>query len=59
MEYDHWDNNRAIEELKATGYTNLENEWDVLGYLEHYRPTWQHKHAAAPRQLRVGQVKRW
>jgi tyrosine-protein phosphatase SIW14 len=41
MDYDHWSNSQAIKELKAGGYTNLENEWDVLGYLERYRPTWQ------------------
>lgn len=60
MEYDHWSNNRAIEDLKAGGYTNLENEWDVLGYLERYRPRWQTRELASSAQpRRVGQVKRW
>jgi len=46
MEYDHWCNSQAIRELKAGGYTNLENESDVLGYLERYRPTWQDRESA-------------
>ena len=41
MEYEHWTNARAIAEVKACGYTNLDDEWDILGYLEQYRPTWQ------------------
>jgi len=41
MEYDHWTNARAINELKEFGYFNLGEEWDVLGYLEEYEPTWQ------------------
>jgi tyrosine-protein phosphatase SIW14 len=40
MEHDHWSNARAIEELKACGYDNLDDEWDILGYLEQYRPSW-------------------
>lgn len=39
MEHDHWTNNQAIEELEASGYTDMER--DVLGYLENYRPTWK------------------
>jgi protein tyrosine/serine phosphatase len=46
MEYEHWSNAQAIEELKAGGYTNLEDEWDLLGYLEQYCPTWR---ASSPR----------
>lgn len=41
MEFEHWTNAQAIEEVKAFGYTNLDGEEDVLGYLEHYKPTWQ------------------
>ena len=41
MEFDHWTNAQAIEEVKAFGYTNLDGEEDVLGYLEHYKPTWR------------------
>jgi protein tyrosine/serine phosphatase len=40
MEFQHWSNARAIAELKACGYSNLDDEWDVLGYLEQYRPSW-------------------
>jgi protein tyrosine/serine phosphatase len=41
MEYEHWSNERAIDELKANGYTNLDDEWDVLTYLERYHPRWR------------------
>jgi tyrosine-protein phosphatase SIW14 len=41
MEYEHWTNERAIAEVRACGYSNLDDEWDILGYLEQYRPTWQ------------------
>ena len=37
MECDGWSNDRAIDEMKALGYFNLENEGDILGYLERYR----------------------
>ena len=40
MEFERWSNARAIAELKACGYSNLDDEWDVLGYLEQYRPSW-------------------
>jgi len=40
MEHDHWTNAQAIAEMKAYGYRNIDDEWDLLGYLEHYRPTW-------------------
>ena len=33
-------NGRAIAEMKACGYSNLDDEWDILGYLEQYRPSW-------------------
>jgi protein tyrosine/serine phosphatase len=38
MEFEGWSNAEAIQELKANGYTNLEEEWDILGYLEQYQP---------------------
>jgi hypothetical protein len=41
MEYEHWSNDEAIGEMKACGYSNLDDEWDILGYLEQYRPRWQ------------------
>src|SRR5439155_1607322 len=51
MERDRWSNEDAIADLKAGGYDNLDNELDVLGYLQQYRPTWQQSEeppAAAP-----------
>jgi tyrosine-protein phosphatase SIW14 len=41
MEVDHWDNETALDELRACGYRHLDDEWDVLGYLESYRPRWK------------------
>ena len=43
MEYEHWTNAQAIAEVRAFGYVNLDDEWDVLGYLEQYRPRWWDK----------------
>jgi tyrosine-protein phosphatase SIW14 len=40
MEYDHWTNQRAIEELRANGYTTLEDDWNLLEFLEDYQPRW-------------------
>ncbi|MBV9122273.1 MAG: dual specificity protein phosphatase family protein, partial [Planctomycetes bacterium] len=41
MEYDRWSNDRAINELREGGYTNLDEEWDLLTYLENYQPRWR------------------
>jgi protein tyrosine/serine phosphatase len=41
MEFDHWDNAAALDELRAGGYRHLDDEEDVLGYLENYRPRWK------------------
>jgi tyrosine-protein phosphatase SIW14 len=38
MEYDGWSNADAIAEMKRLGYDNLDDEWDVISYLEQYRP---------------------
>jgi protein tyrosine/serine phosphatase len=46
MERDRWSNEEAIADLKATGYTTLNCDLDLLGYLEQYRPTW--KQSAEP-----------
>ena len=46
MEYEHWSNEDAIKELKACGYKYLEDEWDLLGYLEAYQPRWKTAHAS-------------
>jgi protein tyrosine/serine phosphatase len=43
MEYDRWPTAEALDELRANGYRNLDDEWDVLGYLEQYRPRWWDK----------------
>lgn len=41
MEYEHWSNARAIAEMKACGYENISDEFDLLSYLERYQPRWQ------------------
>lgn len=41
MEYDHWDNQAALDELQQCGYDHLYSEWDVLGYLRNYVPRWK------------------
>jgi hypothetical protein len=38
MEFEGWDNERAIAEVKAMGYDNFDNEMDIRGWLEGYRP---------------------
>lgn len=40
MEYDRWTNDEALAELRGAGYTNLDNESDVLSYLKSYKPRW-------------------
>jgi protein tyrosine/serine phosphatase len=46
MEYEHWSNEEAIEEMRVCGYNTLEDEWDLLSYLEQYRPRWKRKSPA-------------
>ena len=46
IECEKWSNDAAIAEVKELGYDHLDDELDVLGYLEHYRPTW--KQSAEP-----------
>ncbi|HTU17052.1 MAG TPA: tyrosine-protein phosphatase [Gemmataceae bacterium] len=43
MEFEHWSNAQAIAEMKACGYTNLDEELDILSFMEQYRPTWMPK----------------
>jgi hypothetical protein len=38
MEYEGWSNAEAIAEMRTCGYKDLEDEWDLLGYLEQYVP---------------------
>ncbi|HLN29531.1 MAG TPA: tyrosine-protein phosphatase [Gemmataceae bacterium] len=45
MEYDHWTNEHAIAELRACGYRDLSDEWDLLGYLQTYQPRWKNEKA--------------
>jgi protein tyrosine/serine phosphatase len=41
MEHERWTNAAALAEMKALGYVNLDDEWDILGYLESYQPRWR------------------
>jgi tyrosine-protein phosphatase SIW14 len=62
MEFDHWTNAQAIAEVKACGYDNLENEWDILGYLERYKPSWSHEEVPSLQEWkkkRLDHVSRW
>ena len=43
MECEHWSNDRAIDEMKAMGYTTLNGDKDILGYLTNYKPAWKGK----------------
>jgi protein tyrosine/serine phosphatase len=50
MEFEGWTNEQAIEEMKANGYHNLEEDLDLYGYLTSYRPSWKdRKETAKPR----------
>jgi len=53
MEFEHWNNAQAIAEMKACGYTNLDEELDILGYLEQYRPSWMPKVEPPPSSVEV------
>ncbi len=46
MEFEHRARAEALAEMRACGYTTLDDEWDILGYLEHYRPSWMDEPAA-------------
>ena len=41
MEYQHWTNAEALDELRRHGYTHLDDEWDLLEYLENFQPRWK------------------
>lgn len=43
MEFERWSNAQAIAEMKTCGYSNLDDELDILGFMEQYRPTWMPK----------------
>jgi tyrosine-protein phosphatase SIW14 len=38
MEFERWTHAEALGEMRACGYTTLDDEWDILGFLAHYRP---------------------
>jgi tyrosine-protein phosphatase SIW14 len=38
MEFNRWSNEDALAELRNAGYKNLDNEMDVLTYLQDYKP---------------------
>ena len=38
MEFEGWSNIEAMNEMEACGYTTLHEEWDILGYMESYKP---------------------
>ena len=41
MEFDRWDNQAALDELRQCGYVHVYEEKDVLGYLRNYQPRWK------------------
>jgi tyrosine-protein phosphatase SIW14 len=47
MEFEHWSNAEAIAEMKACGYSNLDDELDILGFMEQYRASWMPQDDAA------------
>ena len=38
MDYHGWSNDQALAELKRIGYRTIDGDWDLLTYLENYRP---------------------
>jgi protein tyrosine/serine phosphatase len=54
MEFEHWSNEQALAEMKACGYSNLDEEMDILGYLEDYVPGWKSTAESAPSLPRTG-----
>ena len=56
MEYEGWNNQDAIDELKACGYSNLDDEWDILGYLEQYRRTQGKSEPLVPTKTRTADL---
>lgn len=47
MEYEHWSNEQAINELRTLGYKKIDDEWDILGFLQQFRPRWASGRGAA------------
>lgn len=42
MEFEGWNNLQALDEMRVFGYDSLDDEWDILNYLEGYRPRRYH-----------------
>jgi tyrosine-protein phosphatase SIW14 len=42
MEFQGWSNERAIQELRSCGYKELEDEFDILSFLEQFKPRRTH-----------------
>jgi protein tyrosine/serine phosphatase len=47
MEFQKWSNCQALRELRSCGYSHLDEEWDLLNYLEDYVPRWKRQEGAA------------
>src|SRR5262249_21994366 len=41
MEHDRWSNAQATAEMEPYAHDTPDTEWDILGYLEVYRPSWR------------------
>ena len=41
MEKEHWTNQRAIDEMMAGGYRDLQDDWDLHDFLKGYQPHWK------------------
>jgi tyrosine-protein phosphatase SIW14 len=41
MEFERWTNAQALTEMKACGYDRLDEEEDILGFMERYQPAWK------------------
>jgi tyrosine-protein phosphatase SIW14 len=57
MEFERWSNAQAIAEMKTCGYSNLDDELDILGFMEQYRPTWMPKVENKPEEQSRAEVK--
>jgi tyrosine-protein phosphatase SIW14 len=55
MDFERWSNDQAIAELRAHGYETLDDDWDILGFLETYRPRTQPDIAAAQEEKQTDQ----
>jgi protein tyrosine/serine phosphatase len=58
MEFEHWSNAQAIAEMKTCGYSNLDEELDILGFMEQYRPNWMPQDDTANTQSTTAETKK-